>query len=65
MAPDVMPRCGTRDGFDLMPSTRKDGKPRKVNSYPINCEVCNRLLQPGEAVIEWKPKRRKYIGFCS
>lgn len=44
--------CGSPDGFDKMSAFRKDGKPRKRNTYATTCGVCGATLAPGEGVIE-------------
>lgn len=46
--------CGSggMQSSDKMPSTRKDGRPRKRNRYTAPCYICGTVLAPGEGVIE-------------
>ena len=59
------PRCGSRDGWDPLPSLRKDGRPRKRNRYPARCFFCGESLTPGAGVIEWSPDEKRWTAFCT
>lgn len=58
-------RCGTGGrSSDLMPAYRKDGKPRKRNTYQTECVACGRTLLPNAGVIELK-REGGWAAFCA
>jgi hypothetical protein len=54
----------TGHGDGGLRSTRKDGKPKKRNTYAQACWFCGRLLQPGEGCVELSKKDSAWHVYC-